>query len=262
MRFKNSYAAAVAAAVAAVVFSAAFQPAEAALVTIDNFTQATGTSSVTSSNSVFTSDSATITGPFDTRFRTALAEQDTPDQSRTAFTSVGSGVGTLGFTTTGTAAPGGFDVVAAASFNYNLGSSADLNLLALTAGDFQGFVIQTGSTATLPSGAASYVFVASDGQANTFQYDLPSSWAPNQTYYIPFSEFPGVNFASVTYVDVGFSSYVPGNVASSGTVQFTLVAVPEPTHMVLVAGIGAGLGAWRLRKLRRSREAAGDAIAG
>jgi hypothetical protein len=44
------------------------------------------------------------------------------------------------------------------------------------------------------------------------------------------------------------------------TVQ--ILGVPEPTHMVSVAGIGAALGAWRLRKLRRSREAAGDAIAG
>jgi hypothetical protein len=40
-----------------------------------------------------------------------------------------------------------------------------------------------------------------------------------------------------------------------------ILGVPEPTHMVFVAGIGAALGAWRLRKLRRSREAAGDAIA-
>jgi hypothetical protein len=43
------------------------------------------------------------------------------------------------------------------------------------------------------------------------------------------------------------------------TVQ--ILGVPEPTHMVFVAGIGAALGAWRLRKLRRSREAAGEAIA-
>jgi hypothetical protein len=38
--------------------------------------------------------------------------------------------------------------------------------------------------------------------------------------------------------------------------------VPEPTQMVSVAGIGAAFGAWRLRKLRRSRMTAGEATAG
>ena len=32
---------------------------------------------------------------------------------------------------------------------------------------------------------------------------------------------------------------------------FRLVAVPEPSQLVFVAGLGAALGAWRLRKLRR-----------
>ena len=50
-----------------------------------------------------------------------------------------------------------------------------------------------------------------------------------------------------------------GSVAYANAMQVRLLAVPEPTQMVLVAGIGATLGAWRLRKLRRSREAAGDA---
>ena len=49
-------------------------------------------------------------------------------------------------------------------------------------------------------------------------------------------------------------------VLSNGdTVQ--ILGVPEPTQMVSVASIGAAYGAWRLRKLRRSRTAAGDAIA-
>jgi formylglycine-generating enzyme required for sulfatase activity len=33
---------------------------------------------------------------------------------------------------------------------------------------------------------------------------------------------------------------------------FRIVVVPEPTQMVFVAGVGAALGAWRLRKLRRN----------
>jgi hypothetical protein len=46
------------------------------------------------------------------------------------------------------------------------------------------------------------------------------------------------------------------NQAFSASVTFTEIAlVPEPTHMVFVAGIGAALGAWRMRKLRRNRAA-------
>ena len=48
-------------------------------------------------------------------------------------------------------------------------------------------------------------------------------------------------------------------VGSTGTpttyanaMQLRLIAVPEPTQMVSVAGVGAALGAWRMRKLRRN----------
>jgi hypothetical protein len=39
-------------------------------------------------------------------------------------------------------------------------------------------------------------------------------------------------------------------------------SVPEPSQMLLLAGAGVSFGAWRLRKLRRSRMMAGDATAG
>jgi hypothetical protein len=35
-------------------------------------------------------------------------------------------------------------------------------------------------------------------------------------------------------------------------VTYSVVAVPEPTQMVFVAGVGAALGMWRMRKLRRN----------
>jgi hypothetical protein len=100
--------------------------------------------------------------------------------------------------------------------------------------------------------------VQSEGGLQSGDYSLPSNWAPNQTYYIPFASFvpsgDPVNFAAVSYFAFGFNvDPAPGNVSSSGQVEFTLVAVPEPTHMVSVAGVGAALGAWRLRKLRRNR---------
>jgi hypothetical protein len=134
-----------------------------------------------------------------------------------------------------------------------------VNLIAATTGDFAGFVIKTGSIATLPAGALSYVRVGTNTDLNFAAFNILPSWAPNQTYYIPFSSFDSTgsplpaDFTSVTSVQVGFSANVPGNVPSTGNVQFTLVAVPEPTQMVFVAGVAATLGAWRMRKLRRSR---------
>jgi len=43
-----------------------------------------------------------------------------------------------------------------------------------------------------------------------------------------------------------------GGVAQANAMQVRMVAVPEPTQMVFAAGVGAALGAWRLRKLRRN----------
>ena len=141
-----------------------------------------------------------------------------------------------------------------------------MDLLALTAGGSPGFFIETGPNVALPAIAQSYVNVLSDGATIGGGVILPFNWAPNQTYYIPFSsivpDLDPINFAAISVVALGFQINAPGNVSSSGQVEFTLVAVPEPTHMVSVAGVGAALGAWRLRKLRRSRTAAGDAIAG
>jgi len=43
-----------------------------------------------------------------------------------------------------------------------------------------------------------------------------------------------------------------GSAAYANAMQVRLLVVPEPTQMVFVAGVGAALGAWRLRKLRRN----------
>jgi len=119
---------------------------------------------------------------------------------------------------------------------------------------------------------SAYVFVA-DLVGNVYYHTLPSKpfWTSFTTYDIPFSAFPGVDFTQAGILSVGMSpqtgtdgSSVPvaGNVAYSSSATFTEISlVPEPTHLVLVAGVGAALGMWRLRKLRRNVEAAGDAIA-
>ncbi len=43
-----------------------------------------------------------------------------------------------------------------------------------------------------------------------------------------------------------------GSVAYANAMQVRMLAVPEPTQMVSVAAIGAALGMWRMRKLRRN----------
>ena len=43
-----------------------------------------------------------------------------------------------------------------------------------------------------------------------------------------------------------------GSVAYANAMQVRLLVVPEPTQMVSVAAIGAALGMWRMRKLRRN----------
>ena len=43
-----------------------------------------------------------------------------------------------------------------------------------------------------------------------------------------------------------------GSVAYANAMQVRMLAVPEPTQMVSVAAIGAALGMWRTRKLRRN----------
>jgi hypothetical protein len=267
MRFTNSYAAAVAAAVSAVVFSAAFQPVQAAPILIDNFTTgitgttATGTSSFVSAN-LSTSGSF---GVFDSRDSLGRSIQSTPRGSRT--TSVGvfnSGTGTVLLSNNGAGA-------GSLSGNEAEIAYSSPTLVNLTTGGNDGFQITTGAVSNNLSSMSAYVWV--NDPNGTYYYTLPSKsfWTSFTTYNVPFSDFPGIDFTQVAIIGVGMSpqpesdgSGVPvaGNVAYSSSATFTQISVvPEPTQMVLVAGVGAALGIWRLRKLRRNGEAAGDAIA-
>jgi hypothetical protein len=71
-------------------------------------------------------------------------------------------------------------------------------------------------------------------------------------------------FGQITLAKTPFASIRVSNSGATSTVfgyaDNLVVTVPEPTHMVFVAGIGAALGAWRLRKLRRNGQGA-DATA-
>jgi len=270
MRIQNSVAAAVAAAVSAVVFSAAFQPVQAAPILIDNFTTAIGGTTATGNISSVTAQisSSGSFGAFDDRTFFGRSIQSTPRGSRT--TSVGvfnSGSGTLFLSSNG--AGTGSQTTNEAETSYSTSDPSGVNL---TTGGIDAFRIKTGSVSNNLLSMSAYVFVA-DNVGNVYYHTLPtkSFWTSFTTYDIPFSDFPGVDFTQVGLFSVGMSPQtgtngssdpVDGTVAYSSSATFTEISlVPEPTHLVLVGGVGAALGAWRLRKLRRNGKAAGDVIA-
>jgi hypothetical protein len=228
MRFKNSYAAAVAAAVAAVVFSAAFQPAEASFIF---YAEQVGADVV-----------ITGTGSFNT---TTLAS---------------SGTLTTPVTYTGDAGMSGRSIYVSAVSGFNPDFSRYTGALGPASATISGLgTIQETPSAT----SGDYViFLRSALPSTGYSLRLLDTYTSNA----PLSN--SITFAGFTLSSLGWStagtwaSPVVNSsftLANSETIQF--VTVPEPTHMVSVAGIGAALGAWRLRKLRRSREAAGNAIA-
>jgi hypothetical protein len=267
MRFKNSLAAAVAAAVSAVVFSAAFQPAEASTITIDSFTQAqvaTGSGGPAVPIVSTSVDEPGSFGGFDTRLIEGQYAQNVTRGTRTVVaTSNGSGTGTLQLTNNGSGNGATVAEDAVSVFSYTTGGAVDL-----TGQQYPGFWIETAATSSTPSDAFKGFIQVSTSGGQSVTYDLPGMWAPNTGTGILFSTLtainPSLNFTQVEQVTVGIknTATLPGSTPYNATAQFTLIAVPEPTQMVFVAGVGAALGAWRLRKLRRSREAAGDAIAG
>ena len=268
MRFKNSYAAAVAAAVSAVVFSAAFQPAEASIIVIDDFTQAqvataSGTTSQVSAD-VIQSGSF---GGFNNRETYAQYGQSLPRGTRTVLsTSNGTGTGIVQLTNSGAGTGQTSATDATSFFNWYFdpaGASLDL-----TGQQYPGFWIETAATSSTPGNAFTGFITVYTGTADdTVTLDLPGMWAPNTGTGILFSTLsamnPALDFTKVTSLVVGIQNVasLPGSTAYNASANFTVISVPEPTQMVSVAGIGAAYGAWRLRKLRRSRTAAGDAIA-
>ena len=242
------------------------------MITLDNFSATTsGTTRTT------TAGSATIgeaTAGFYNGFNTRVSGGSTNqlNQTRSAKTlsagvfNSGSGTVLLSSDGAGSALITNF----AAYFYYYNDNSSPVNFTN-PGGIYDGFQIKTGAVSTNNAFMSAYVSVETG--TSFFTYTLPSTamWSANTTYNIPFSAFPGVDFTQLTSFSVGIGRVdssgnpisVAGNVPFSSSAEFTEISVvPEPTHMVSVAGIGAAYGAWRLRKLRRSRTAAGDAIAG
>jgi len=105
--------------------------------------------------------------------------------------------------------------------------------------------------------------VISVNQDQTYGFDL--TWTPSTggagTLAGTFAgQSVSVSALSATGIYNAFgitNGYVPSSNSAQNTNgsyfdNITYSVVPEPTQMVFVAGVGAALGAWRLRKLRRN----------
>jgi hypothetical protein len=285
MRIQNSYAAAVAAAVSAVVFSAAFQPAaNAAPIVIDSFTnQSTNTIIAKSFTPTAFGQTTYLSTPtdglagnatgslFPTRTFTVTSSQGFSGPFQTLSGTFNTVSGTS-LTMVIAKGAGGSTPAAIlnneAALTYSAGSPVNLAALGFTPGNPNAKITIKKSAGSASPGSGNLIgdITISDGTNTSSFFYNEDLWYSNQTLDTPLSSFPGIGSVDLTSVNsITLRSYRNlGDVsqAFTGSVTFTEVSiVPEPTHLVLVAGAGAVLGAWRLRKLRRSREAAGDAIA-
>ncbi|MFN6190034.1 MAG: PEP-CTERM sorting domain-containing protein [Planctomycetia bacterium] len=238
MRIQNSCAVAVAAAVAAVVFSAAFQPAEASLVFI--FDESTpGTIVVRGSGSVNT---------------TALGAPNYP-------------AGTFGPGT-----PSGWvypDLFALGSpyldvngwiseppfFNVIQGDDYFFNTVPpglAPQGPTSGSPMELSAFTQLPPAIAlDAAYVSGSPLANTTTL---TGYTRAQLGYDPLSTWANPKLEGTWTLHNLHDGTPTGDTIS-------IYSVPEPSTMVFVAGAGVILGAWRMRKLRRGRPAAGEALA-
>jgi hypothetical protein len=272
MRIQNSYAAAVAAAVAAVVFSAAFQPASAGIVTIDSFggpSTDTASSSGIGSSITLLAVPQTIPGVFDTRqFDAQFTQRLGTGRTAAVFSGtavVNSGTGTFSTNKAALTAGSSYDTLRSfASVSWANNDSSPVSLLGDGVGGFNDAIEVVVPSFTQSGGSsASYTsfLIFTDG-TNSVSVSGPPTIG---TWLIPFSSFVGgsINWGSIVagYFDLTVSSGAFNGAIINELKIDSIRAVPEPTQMVSVAAAGAAYGAWRLRKLRRSREAAGDAIA-
>ena len=217
MRFKNSYAASVAAAVAAVVFSAAFQPAEAVIIT-------------TASSGIYD----------------VITTSDAPPYSQASLGPA------ITYAALSSGSWSGYSYVFA-------NSSLAAEFATLYSASSAPSTLKTANNGTLgaqpsnPGTTGGPLFFTG---TTTQDFGFGSLFTAEGQYY---TGGAANNFGSNQGGTGAFSGAVP---QTQVWALYKAQPVPEPTQMVSVAGIGAAYGAWRLRKLRRSREAAGEAIAG
>jgi formylglycine-generating enzyme required for sulfatase activity len=150
---------------------------------------------------------------------------DYATQSDTAPTAVNA-------TTVGTGTSGGVSPVTTGNFaNYN--SAASWNS-------------QTGNVTTVGTNGGASAYAAFDMSGNIFEWNDLTGAAGSSRGLRGGAWSTDAFYLSSLF---RFSNVPSGEFVSNG---FRLVTVPEPTQLVFVAGVGAALGAWRLRKLRRN----------
>lgn len=260
MRIRNLPGAAVAAAISAFVFSAAFSPAEASPIVLDNFSLPFTVSGTAIGNESFLTSAETIPGTFGgftDREQAIYYLQSSPRGTRTGSAISTGTTGLLQLTNSGTGTGVTSPNNAYAYFGYDSNSVVNLS-----AGGNNSFSVQTLATSSTPgSSFVGYMEVSTGGGAQTARVTLGSMWAPNTSTSIPFSSFtavnPNVDFTAVDFVYVGITNRntLAGSTAYNATANFAAISVvPEPTTQLgSLAGIGAAYGAWRLRKARRAR---------
>lgn len=197
MSVRSSFSAAVVAALAMVGFSAAFQPAAASPIVIDDFTQtlsATSSGGSTIGNVNNQGSDTGSFGPFEVQeiYSSWSSGATRPSRSVGAISTGSSGQLYLSQTTTasGTTAANG----ARSYFGY-APSVGTVNLT--TSGTFLITTLATSSTGAFRG----YMEISTLGGGAVV--DLGSMWAPNTTTSIPFSAFTAVNpNVDFTQVDI------------------------------------------------------------
>ena len=256
MCFRSSFATLVAVAGAALMFSVALPTANGSILVIDQFTQSGTAASFGGSTVNTVTGSITVSGTFgvfDRRGQEVLYAQAASRGFRVADAiSTGTGSGALRLINTGLG--NGLTIPGDANsyFTYFSGDGSSKDL---TGQQSTGFRVETLVTFASPPGSfVGYMQVTTGGFANSAEVLFPSMWDANTGIEIPFSSFPGLDFTQVDVVTIGIKN--PATLAGSMTynafAEFASISVvPEPSQLVLVASVGATLGAWRLRKLRR-----------
>ncbi|MFN5757507.1 MAG: PEP-CTERM sorting domain-containing protein [Planctomycetia bacterium] len=240
MRSFKSFAVAVAAALTAVVFSVAIQPAKADLVFI--FDESTpGTIVVRGSGSVNTTalgaPNHVFTGPF------TLNPGNIWNDS---FQMSGETAATANAWLTDGSGGGDFDVIQGADYFYSGNANAPSGPA-------------TGSYMELSPNPALSTYISLNG---TYVSGSPLSNTTTLTGFTraDFGYNPLSTWANPTLEGTWTLHNIYTGAATGETIS--IYSVPEPSTMLMLAGAGVGFGAWRLRKLRRSRPAAGEAVAG
>lgn len=273
MHVQKSFAFAVMAVAAATIISLAGQAARAAIIIIDQeFEPASTTSGTVTTDSGATFD--TVVGVYDSPLNASYGFD-----SRQAFTDIAKDSGAA-TTATGTVTLGGSLTITS---RVSGGAGVGPNQTNITASWYNSsgspvnlygngtpvlndtLLVDVLSLSTSGAGSVSLKAFAVDSTFNRIEYTLPLS---SNVYEIPFSDggwvfSSGTSFDWGSAIEVGVIAQSSSSLTTPRSVSLTLgtvAAVPEPTQMVLLAGVGATWCTWRLRKFRRSKTG-GNAIA-